>query len=109
MNRVFDSSFAREVLSAAVPVLVTFVSDDCAPCRSVLSLIEQLARDATGLKYVTIDVAHNPESRAIYNIHGLPTLAVFAGGEIVARRVGSPPDASDLSEWVAAAIERGSR
>jgi thioredoxin 1 len=107
MNRISDSSFGREVLAAAAPVLVTFISDDCAPCRGLLATLDQLAHETEDrFKFVAIDVVHNPESRALYNIHGLPTLAIFADGAIVARRVGASTDRQDISEWIAASIER---
>lgn len=108
MIRVSDNSFAREVLSAAVPVLVTFLSDDCVPCRGLLAMLDELAHDTDGrYKFVAIDVVHNPECRALYSIHGLSTLAIFQAGGVVARRVGASADKHEISDWVAASVERG--
>lgn len=108
IHRVSDNSFARQVLASAEPVLVAFVADDCGPCRTIVSILEQLAPELEGsVQVATIDIGQNPENRARYNIHGLPALTIFIGGELAARRVGAAIDKDGLKAWLEAAI--GSR
>lgn len=91
------------------PVLVTFIANDCGPCWTVVSALKGLASEVEGMaKVVTIDIDHNPESRARYNIHGLPTLLIFVRGEVVARRIGAKSKKDDLKVWLDASIDRRS-
>ena len=87
-----DASFADDVLSSAVPVLVDFTATWCPPCVMIKPVLERIATDdANRLRVVTLDVDENPLVTARYEVLGMPTLALFVGGEVVARFMGAKP------------------
>ena len=43
------------------------------------------------MKIVKVDADENPQLAADYNIVSIPTLNIYAGGELVASRVGARP------------------
>lgn len=107
IHRVSDSTFARDVLLSPEPVLVTFIASDCAPCRTMSSALEEFASEAGDrIKVATLDVDQNPESRARYHVHGLPTWIVFVNGEVAARRIGALQHRDAIETWYESAIGR---
>jgi zinc protease len=98
---VSDKSFGREVLVAAMPVLVVF-SAEHAPFNPVL---DELPSELAGkLKVARVDVVRNPELKDAYGVRGLPTLILFKYGKPVARRVGSLLSKAELQEWIDGAL-----
>jgi len=45
--RVTDSSFGREVLSSAQSVLVSFIRNNCVPCKTIALALEELVFEMT--------------------------------------------------------------
>ncbi|MET0964856.1 MAG: thioredoxin domain-containing protein [Nakamurella sp.] len=93
-----DASFADDVLGSAVPVLVDFTATWCPPCVMVKPVLERIAADeADRLRVVTLDVDENPVVTARYEVLGMPTLALFVGGQVVARFMGAKPRTAILN------------
>ncbi|MFF7458390.1 thioredoxin [Kitasatospora sp. NPDC008115] len=96
---VTDETFAAEVLAAEGPVLVDFTADWCPPCRQMVPVLAEIARDeAHRLTVVSLDVDHNPQTQAAYGVLSMPTLMVFRGGEPVKSVVGARAKARLLRE-----------
>jgi thioredoxin 1 len=94
-----DATFATDVLGADRPVLVEFTADWCPPCKMIAPVLDQIARDeADRLRIVSLDVDANPETTRRYGVLGMPTLALFVGGEVVSQSVGARPRAAILRE-----------
>jgi thioredoxin 1 len=86
---VDDSSFETEVLKADKPVLVDFGATWCGPCKALAPVVAGLADESVGkYKIVTVDIDDAPGVAQKYGIRGVPTLAVFRGGEKTASHVG---------------------
>ena len=87
---VTDKNFQDEVEEARVPVLVDFWASWCPPCKMVEPTIKEIAEELNGmLKVVKLNVDQNPRTSKAYDVLGLPTFAVFQGGKVLERRVGS--------------------
>ncbi|RYY73586.1 MAG: thioredoxin TrxA [Gammaproteobacteria bacterium] len=87
---VSDTSFAQEVLSADVPVLVDFWAAWCGPCKMIAPVLDDLAEQYAGkLKIAKVDVDANKEVPAKFGIRGIPTLIIFKNGEAAATKVGA--------------------
>ena len=94
-----DATFSEDVLQADRPVLVEFTADWCPPCKMIAPVLAQIARDeGDRLKIVAIDADTNPETMRRYGVMGMPTLILFAGGEVVSQTVGARPRAAILRE-----------
>jgi thioredoxin 1 len=83
-------SFSSEVLQSPLPVLVDFWAPWCAPCKVMAPQIDQLAAAYEGrLKVAKLDVQDHPTVASDYGVSSIPTLLVFSGGVIVARKTGA--------------------
>lgn len=89
-KEVTDATFQVEVLEAKEPVLVDFWAAWCAPCRMLAPTIDQIAQDYDGkAKIFKLDVDHNAETAARYQVKGIPTLLLFKNGEVKDQIVGA--------------------
>jgi thioredoxin len=89
------AAFDIEVLQSTVPVVVDFWAAWCGPCRIVSPELEKLAHAHGGaLKVVKVDVDANNTVAYRYGIQGIPTIALFRHGQVVAESVGAKPRAA---------------
>ena len=92
-----------DVVSDYDVVLVDFYADWCGPCKMMEPAIEALAEesDAAVLK---VDVDQFQSLAGQYQVQGIPTMLVFADGEIAERMVGAQTGDS-LSQTVTSYTE----
>lgn len=87
---ITDATFAEQVLTSDLPVLVEFTADWCPPCRMIAPVLAQIAAEEAGrLRVLSIDVDHNPQSQAAYGVLSMPTMILFRNGEPVKTLVGA--------------------
>ncbi len=99
IQAVTDASFAEEVLSSDVPVLVDFWAEWCGPCRQVAPILDEIATQyGEQIKIVKLNVDENPQTPAQYRVTGIPTLNVYQGGEVVKTIVGAKPKSALLGD-----------
>ena len=82
-------NFQNEVLNSDKPVLLDFWAPWCGPCRMVVPVVEQIAKDRDDIKVVKINVDEEQELAAQFGVAGIPTLMVMEDGEIRNRSVGA--------------------
>ena len=91
---VTDETFIADVLQSEKTVLVDFWAEWCGPCRQVSPILEEIANEhADKLEIVKLNVDENPRTAADYGITSIPTMNVYAGGEVVKSIVGAKPKA----------------
>ena len=83
-------------------VLVDCYADWCGPCQMMDPTIESLARESDAA-VAKVDVDANPQIAQQVGARSIPTLLVFANGEVVERLVGAQDRASLESAIDAAA------
>jgi thioredoxin 1 len=90
VREVSDSSFEKDVLQSAKPVLVDFWAAWCAPCRMLAPTVEAVAEHyAESVEVVKLNVDDNAATAGVYGIKGIPTLILFREGKEVERIVGA--------------------
>lgn len=84
-----ESTFNREVLDSPFPVLVDFWAPWCGPCLLQLPIVEAVRRgEAERARVIKINVDEQPELAARFGVASIPTLLVFANGQVHTRFVG---------------------
>jgi len=89
---ISDASFADEVISSAIPVLVDCWAPWCGPCKTVAPILNELSsKYAGGVKIAKINIDENPLIASQYGIRSIPTMLLFKNGKLVNRLVGALP------------------
>lgn len=101
---VTDASFADDVLSSNIPVLVDFWAAWCGPCKMIAPILDDLAEQFAGkIKIAKVDVDANKEVPGKFNIRGIPTLLIFKNGQVESTKVGALSKAQ-LVEFINSAV-----
>lgn len=89
---VTEAEFQATVLEGALPTLVDFSAEWCAPCRMMAPVLEQVAEEQAGkLQVVQVDVQAEPGLAANHGVTSIPCLILFAQGQERERMVGYLP------------------
>jgi thioredoxin 1 len=90
VRSVTDESFAAEVEHSPRPVLVEYWAQWCPPCHLVGPVLEAIAAEHEGdLDVVKLNIDENPRTAQRYGILHVPTMSLFAGGQVVQEVVGA--------------------
>ena len=91
---VTDATFADEVLSSPIPVIVDFWAPWCKPCEAIEPHLHALAAEwESRVRLVRVNVDENLAVSGRYGVLSLPTVVLFADGEPKATVYGAQPRA----------------
>ena len=90
-------NFNQEVLNSDKPVLIDFWAPWCGPCRMVVPLVEEIAKERSDIKVVKINVDEEQELAMQFGVMSIPTLVVMKNGKIVNQVTGARPKAQILA------------
>ena len=92
---VNKNNFNQEVLNSDKPVLIDFWAPWCGPCRMVVPLVEEIAKERSDIKVVKIN--EEQELAMQFGVMSIPTLVVMKNGKIVNQVTGARPKAQILA------------
>jgi thioredoxin len=82
----FDEAIARG------PIVVDFWAPWCRPCLAVAPILEDLEAAAAGrVAFAKLNVDDHPEISGRYEVLSIPTVILFADGDVQQRVVGVRP------------------
>jgi thioredoxin 1 len=100
-----DATFDESIGSAGTPLIVDFWAEWCGPCKMIAPVLEEIAKEQVGkVSVAKLNVDDNPEVARRFEVMSIPTLLVFADGEVKRRLVGAKGKAQlleELSEFIA--------
>ena len=89
VNAISDDTFENEVIESSIPVVVDFWAQWCGPCKALAPIVEDVAQQyGDKVKFVKLDVDHNPATPPKFGVRGIPTLILFKDGQVQATQVG---------------------
>ena len=94
---VNKNNFNQEVLNSDKPVLMDFWAPWCGPCRMVVPLVEEIAKECSDIKVVKINVDEEQELAMQFGVMSIPTLVVMKNGKIANQVTGARPKAQILA------------
>ena len=88
---VNKNNFRQEVLESEKPVLLDFWAAWCGPCRMVLPIVEEIAKENPDIKVCKINVDEEQELASQFRVMTIPSLFVMKNGQVVRQSVGAKP------------------
>ena len=91
------NNFQNEVMNSEKKVLLDFWAPWCGPCRMVVPLVEEIARERPDIKVGKINVDENPELAIQFGVMSIPTLVVMENGRVLKEAQGAYPKKAILN------------
>ena len=85
------NNFHEEVMNSDKPVLLDFWAPWCGPCRRVVPIVEEIAKERPDIKVGKINVDLESELAGEFGVMSIPTLVVIKDGRIVNQSMGARP------------------
>ena len=84
-------NFHEEVMGSEKTGLLDFWAPWCGPCRRVVPLVEQIAKERPDIKVGKVYVDEEYELAGKFRISSIPTLLVLRDGKVVNQAMGARP------------------
>ena len=91
------NNFQQEVVNSDKPVLLDFWAPWCGPCRMVMPVLEEIAKERSDIKVCKVNVDEQPELARQFGVMSIPSLVVMKNGKIVNQSMGAKPKSQILA------------
>lgn len=82
VTHITEAQFDREVMQAALPVVVDYYATWCGPCRQLAPTMDSLADQYAGkIKFVKVNVEESPKLAQQFQVEGIPMLVFLQHGK----------------------------
>jgi thioredoxin 1 len=104
VKEIGELALDEEIQTAEGALVVEFSAEWCPPCKVLAPVLDSIAADyGDRIRIVRIDSDDHPEISARYQVMSVPTLLVFADGEVQTRLVGARSRrhlVEELAPWI---------
>ena len=85
------------IVASEKPVLLDFYADWCGPCKMMMPIVEEIAKENPRIAVGKVNVDESPDLARRFGIISIPTIIVMRHGEIVNRVSGARAKAHVLA------------
>ena len=94
-----EQNFEQEVVNSDIPVLLDFWAPWCGPCKMLLPVIDEIAKEYDGkIKVGKVNTDENMSLSSQFQITSIPCLIIFNGGKAINKMVGFRPKNDIMKE-----------
>ena len=84
-----SKNYDEEVVKSQIPVLIDFWATWCGPCRAMMPIVEEIAKENEGkIKVCKVNVDEEPDLAEKFGVMSIPTFVAIKNGEVLGTSIG---------------------
>ena len=105
-SQLNTQNFDRFIQKNQLPIVVDYWAPWCGPCKMMAPVFERVATEMEPfVRFAKVNTESEPNLAATANIRSIPTLAIYQGGNELARIAGAM-DETNLKSWIGSNLRR---